>query len=1194
MGHSLFKKILACPHLRILYLCRDMKLHFLPFLIPFLLMGVFNPLKADEGAFEKSTLRAGDGLRFIENKGQIRDSKNEERQDVLFKSDGGGIDAFLRKDGFSYILNNLSELIWQTNKEVKLKSKVSDQIKISTREKLEKELGLKTINGCRIDINFVNPNPIYEILKEEVSEGYNTYYTNGSNILDVRQYRRITYKNIYEGVDIVFYGSLGGQLKYDIKIKAGADIRLIKFKITGVNGLMTNGDTLYFQNSFRNLKEFIPQSFQTKNTLVIPRKVKYTVIKNSENAFEMGFEIENYDKLLPLTIDPINYWITYFGGNCIDLPASITTDNSGNALICGYTCSNNFPVSVGAFQTVFSTFGFSSYIVKLTSSGTRQWATYFQSAIPISSGAAIMDIACDNLGNIAVVGSIKDNTLPVTSGCYQNMLRGPSDNFVAKFDPTGIMLWCSYFGGDGLEVGFGNFLGGCTSIDCDNNNNVIICGMTDSLGISTPGVFQSSFGGNPSHSSPYDAYVAKFTSGGILSWATFAGGNQEEASADVECDAHNNIILLGATFSPNFPTSVGCFQNIRKGLTDDFILKLDPTGNLIFSTLIGGTETTKEQSNSLAIDRSNNIVILGWTNAPDFPVSVGAYQSTFGGGYEDNTISKFSPSGILLWSTYYGSSYYEWPGGIATDSKNHVIIIGEWEDDIFVNLPDSGCAFQNTFGGLEDQFILKFDSAGKFNCFSYLGGPDEDDLDDEVHALASHNNFLYFITLCKGIHFPVTNNAYQFNAPNLNYNQVFGKLCAAGCGDTSELQANFNAPTSVCDTIAVQFISTISPCDSESTQYQWIFLGGNPASSTIKNPLTTFSSPGVHNVQLTVSNSCGSDSIIKTITVNSCIFATTVNNSTICSTFCASVQVNWLYGTAPFTFSWLPNIGNGPGPYSVCPSVSTIYSVTVEDANGFTSNATSSVTVQATPTLSINSGYVCQGQSFTFTATGANSYTWSPAGTLNNIYGPVVIATPSLTTYYNVLASSTNGCTVTTNVPLIVSTIEAGLSVNPLIGDAPLPVNLTDQSTGGTIYNIDFGDGTNNASFISQHTYIIPGVYNLFMVVADSKGCTDTVSFLLQINENCNISKVIPNIFSPNNDNINDNFFIPGDCFNSLQINIFDRWGKEVYSISTPTGKWDGNSLGKKCSEGTYYYILHAKYTNGSNYDQKGFVELVR
>jgi gliding motility-associated-like protein len=112
-------------------------------------------------------------------------------------------------------------------------------------------------------------------------------------------------------------------------------------------------------------------------------------------------------------------------------------------------------------------------------------------------------------------------------------------------------------------------------------------------------------------------------------------------------------------------------------------------------------------------------------------------------------------------------------------------------------------------------------------------------------------------------------------------------------------------------------------------------------------------------------------------------------------------------------------------------------------------------------------------------------------------------------------------------------------------------------------------------------------------MIASNGSCRDTVR--TTIIAETPTSMIIPNVFSPNGDGINDEFFIINTGMTSLNCEIFNRWGQLLFTITAPHQSWDGKTPnGQKAPDGTYMYLLQATGVDGVTYKQQGTVTLVR
>src|SRR5258708_601561 len=165
-----------------------------------------------------------------------------------------------------------------------------------------------------------------------------------------------------------------------------------------------------------------------------------------------------------------------------------------------------------------------------------------------------------------------------------------------------------------------------------------------------------------------------------------------------------------------FPT-LNAEQNTFAGSTDGFVVKLGPTGTLVYSTYLGGTGD--ERGNGIAVDSSGAAYITGYTTGA-FP-TLNAEQNTYGGGTQDAFVAKLSPSGALVYSTYLGGTGNDVGYGIGVDSTGAAYITGNTNGG-FPTLN----AEQKTLGGGFDAFVVKLNPSGSLNYSTYLGGSGSD------------------------------------------------------------------------------------------------------------------------------------------------------------------------------------------------------------------------------------------------------------------------------------------------------------------------------------------------------------------------------------------------------------------------------------------------------------------------------------
>lgn len=195
---------------------------------------------------------------------------------------------------------------------------------------------------------------------------------------------------------------------------------------------------------------------------------------------------------------------------------------------------------------------------------------------------------------------------------------------------------------------------------------------------------------------------------------------------------------------------------------------------------------------------------------------------------------------------------------------------------------------------------------------------------------------------------------------------------------------------------------------------------------------------------------------------------------------------------------------------------------------------------------------------------------------------------------YNIILVDGDGCVTSQQVTLSgPGTPLAGFSADVTSGFIPLVVNFTDNSFGSTGYNWDFGD--NNSSTIQDpsNTFTSAGFYTVIQTVTDGT-CTDTASIIIEVIGDPSVT--VPNVFTPNGDGLNDVFAPQVVGIAELHGQIFNRYGALVYEWFGPEGWWDGYTApaGVHVAEGTYFYVITAVGVEGSQFEEKGIVTLLR
>lgn len=146
----------------------------------------------------------------------------------------------------------------------------------------------------------------------------------------------------------------------------------------------------------------------------------------------------------------------------------------------------------------------------------------------------------------------------------------------------------------------------------------------------------------------------------------------------------------------------------------------------------------------------------------------------------------------------------------------------------------------------------------------------------------------------------------------------------------------------------------------------------------------------------------------------------------------------------------------------------------------------------------------------------------------------------------------------------------------------------TQLDSSGFKYIWLFGDEKTDTGSSVIHTYSAEGTYKIKLYVTDNNTCTKDTTASITLKD----SLVVPNVFSPNNDGINDEYFIVSNGVRDLTFQVFDRWGNLQYINTSKSIRWDGrNYAGVLLNQGTYFYILTSE-GGSSNISKTGFFEL--
>lgn len=907
--------------------------------------------------------QADNNLNFIENKGQVLDQYGRQRHDIDFKTGQSGLNLFIGKGRLHYQWGR--------------------QLASNEGQALQTAM-------YRMDVTLVGANPHAQVVYGLKQAYYERYFLPGGDKPGAMAfaYQSVTYKEVYPNIDWVLYVR-NNTIEYDFVVRPGGKVSDIQLQYGGQSALLVNDGALTAVTPMGSLTEHAPVSYQEDGTAI---KTLFVLQGNS-----LGFNTAAYKGTL--VIDPVLSWSTYYGGSGSDIPREgcVTGDPYGNVYLGGNTNSTGNIATVGSFQDTL-TANTDGFLVKFNSSGTRLWATYYGGP----GTENIYGVACDHDGNVYLSGYTNSTTDIATSGAYQSTIGGNNDAFLVKFDSSGARKWGSYFGGSSAEQ--------CYGITCDTNNNVYITGYTVSTsGIATAGACQTTLGGSS------DCFLAKFNSSGSRLWATYYGGSGADQGWGVKCDNSNNVFLTGLVQSTGGIATSGAYQTTYGGSKDGFLAKFDSTGTRLWGTYFGGTGV--DQAFAVTCDEAGSAYITGYTGSLSGIATQGSFQDTLFPNTDEGFLTKFSSSGSLQWSTYYGGH-----GGATLQNisyfAGHVYFTGLTNSADSIATPGSS---QDTLDGAQDALLVKFDTAGHRIWGAYFGVGSENGYG--VFCNSRYKVVLGGATSSSGLY--TTPGCYQsgYNSGNSDGFLVMFNDCVLTSPDT------LIGHDTVCrDGAYMYYVPSMTGANS----YTWTLPSGWMGSST-SDTIHITAGNNSDTIRVTANYACGiSTQRIKAITVSALPLITPAGTSKICNSDSLT-----LTASAGASYQWLRDDTAISGAHSNAYTVydANHYSVIVTSANGCAdTSAMDTVIVHPTPAPVITvSGRVLSTGTYA-------SYQWNRngapiTGAVNQVY-TIVIDSGN----YTVTVTDTNGCTGTSAV-YSPPTAAPNVHANDIVGLYPNPTN---------------------------------------------------------------------------------------------------------------------------------------------------------
>src|SRR5271169_1264164 len=711
-------------------------------------------------------------LRFEQNEGQA------DRR-VKFLAHGRGYTLFLAGDEAVLKLEKASQMAngkGQKSNVTKSPLALTGGLLLDAKEdgSAANDQGQLTKDAV-LRLKLVGANAVATVTGVEELPGKSNYFIGNDPAqwrTDVPNYAKVRYREVYRGVDVMYYGRQG-EMESDFVVSPGSDAGRICMRIEGAEKLALDGQGDLAVGIRDGAVTFHrPQAYQEKGGR--RREVAARYVLSGEK--EVKIEVAEYDHAQPLIIDPVLTYSTYLGGSGGDVAYGIAVDSTGNAYITGITNSSDFPTQNQ--EQGYAGSG-DCFVAEINTTGT---ALLYSTYLGGSGEDACAAISLNGTNSAFLTGSTTSSNFPTTVNAFQTTYGGNGDAFVTQLSSLGNnLLYSSYLGGAGADFGQG--------IAVDSSGNAYVTGSTQSVNFPVVSAVQPTPGGGS------DAFVTEVNfSGTALLYSTYLGGTQADVGQAIRVDSLGNAYVAGYTFSLNFPT-LNPFQPVNAGSPNAFVTKLSPNGtSIVYSTYLGGAGD--DRAFGLAVDAAGDAFVVGATHSTNFPTTSAAFQ-TVNHGAGDGFVSKLNPTGSnVLYSTYLGGTGADQANSVAVDASGNAYVTGFTQSTDFP-LQAQVQSILGISGGsacgtapCADAFVTQLNAGGgALNYSTYLGGSGA----DFGQGIALDSTGDAFVTgSTASSNFPAVSGAHQSSLAGIAGNAFIAEIGTANSPGISIVPSNVN------------------------------------------------------------------------------------------------------------------------------------------------------------------------------------------------------------------------------------------------------------------------------------------------------------------------------------------------------------------------------------------------------------------
>ena len=1170
-------------------------------------------------------------IEFIENKGQWD-------KHVKFRSEVPAGSFFIRNGGFTVLQHNKEDL-----------KQVQESIHGHGNDQNKRSSPL-ILHSHSYAVDFAGASDKIELVPDKPLDTYNNYFIGNDPSMwasNCKIYQGVTAKNIYPGVDVRFYTDKGN-MKYDIIVKPGADASKIVLRYSGADNLEVRDKQLVVKTSVGDVKESDPYTYQYENNQRKHISAKYVLIGK-----EIRFDVKNYDRNEVLVIDPTLIFSSFTGSTGDNWGFTATYGPDGSFYGGGINLATGYPVTPGAFQQAYGGGNGGSIatdisLSKLSPNGSsRIYATYLGG----SGNEQPHSLVVDGAGNLIVAGRTNSDNFPTKGGVGLIGKGGGYDIIVTKFNAAGtILIGSKKIGGtgnDGVNIAIESFSSlqqnygdnGRSEVIVDGGGNIYVASCTSSSGAPASGGFPVTAGSFQTNSGgAQDAVVLKFDPSVSLLFASYLGGNGDDAGYVLSLAPNGNIYVGGGTASNNFPGTAGAvIHSSNQGGIDGFVSIITNNGNAIVRSTYLGTAGT-DQVYGVQFDKFGFPYVCGQTRG-NWPIINAAYSVAGAPQF----IAKLKPDlSAFVYSTRFGK-----PSGIPNisitaflvDNCENVyvsgwggVIDGQFESSLTSGLPVTSDAIKSTTDGHDFYFfVLKKNATSQlFGSFWGQNGGLSDHVDGGTSRFDKQG--VIYQAICAncggGVPYPTTSPVVGPGPINPAVNNGAGcnlamlKISFDFAGVDAGLQSVIKGvagDTADCAPVDVVFRDTVA----NAVTYYWYFGDGslpNPVITTVPNTSHTYNLPGLYQVMLIAEDSttCNiRDTAYLHIKVGN--LPATLDFNPVKLT-CDSLAYRFdnlsvAPPIRPFTntsFIWdfgdnSPTVIAGPGPvfHSYATAGSKTVKLTLVDTAYCNAPETLAKTFTISPLVEAQfetppTGCVPYTAQFKNTSIAGMTFNWDFGdGTTSTAINPVHLYNTPGSYTITLIANDPNTCNLSDTTTSTINVFPIPVSNFAFTPDPPVentPTSFTNLASPDAVkFKWLFGDGdslkTTSRSEV-KHQYNATGTYNACLIAINSAGCADTL---------CQDVKAVvfalvdvPNAFTPQRGDVNSIIFVRGFGITKMKFIIWNRWGQKVFETNDKNIGWDGKYKGVIQQMDVYAYTLDVEFFDGKKTTRKGDITLIR